>query len=1824
MGRRDQVRKLLAALLSFILLFSHIFGGTLVTLAAEDSDELTDQPKEPQLIIEGDELFTPQEHYEFIVRSDMDGLLSITLEGYGEIVVDSDPIVANEPFTVAVTEMPTQEKAQFIVTVRPQNDDLNNLAVPAFEIFVINAVEKVLEDEEIEEESELLKDQQEPVTEGRARDEIGLASDEFYELGGHSWNIGLLGNAVTSEVAGHDVNASRVNLDVRDGKGKINSSTDEINFFYTTLDETATDFVLTATMSNVVVANHNEAAAGIMVRGDLIGTDNPSMVALGASNHRYILSRNEGKGLYRDTIISGQQDSEVAVEVMLQKIGDTYTVAYDRVVKEVVEASDIQYRDGKIYVGLFVARDASVTFRNLSFEVLSESDVPISLEVLGPNQSSYLEGDTFNPEGFEVIAHYSDNSKRILNDSEYYMSGFDTSMLGTRIAKINYRGQEASFEYTVTPDYVVSLKVIEPIKVEYAIDQPFDSLGMTVIAEKLSGRTVYLDDEAFTLDVPLFNEAKEVEITVTYNDDPSINNTFKVTVANRVIENLEVYRQPTRTEFIVGHQGPETVAEALLGSIIRANFSDGHREVVTLHPETGFSINYKDDFINMVGEHLFELTYMGMRTSFVFTVIPQEAIGLIVTSYPKTTYFVGEELDLEGIGVKIVYNDATQSELLEANAYNIDTTSFNNEEVGVYSFPIVGVNKEAVSLKGRLRVTVREVEDFHLGWDHIVFGQSASLRDNQMDVKGEFGTIGPDTTIELNTVNGSGKIADGHDGLNFYYRPLKNDDNFVLEADIEVVSVGTLELGTEVANQVGFGLMMTDRIGVHGDTSVWHSSMALAGSRANQNTSYWSAWTRDNRPLEEAGITPQNYRIGSTVNGVQHGRVIGSDFRDISQQIPRLFESDNPASRAHVVLERANNQIIAEITMGQETTRYELDNDIPFNMYDEDHIYVGFFTARDAHIKVTNASLRVTSSVTDAPGPIIEYPLVDPAFTVRSLNYSSTEDYELVFSANANGLVEVYQNSQLIETATVEANRVSRKWVNLSDGKYFYFRYTPDSALDNISNFEAKTHGFNVNYHFTEGDIYVSPDGNGVGTAINPMSFTRAVRELQPGNTIILTEGWYPQLIIPQWNSGRNQALKQIVSEDGVVIEGARIDGDFWHLLGLRFDEGIVRVGGNDNVIELATIANAPNTGLQIGRSVAADSSIHFDIQSWPSRNLILNSEAYNSMDSAKTDADGFAAKLTVGEGNRFVGCVSHHNIDDGWDLYAKSVPIGAVVIESSISHSNGRIIGSDEMRPEHMGNGFKLGGEGVPIAHVIKNSKAFHNGSYGFTSNSNPMLIAENNVGFDNRLANISLTSYTNIAIRDYRVTDFFSYRRDTETWGTHEDVIQTGVYGRERYTAESVYLFNGSQATNSLGRLVTDDFFVSLEVPETSRSFPRDTSIKGDKTNLIGDGFLDLTDFAYEHRIEQVRQELQHYIGFLESLALESKDYQKNLWDHYEEALDKAIAVLENSKSTSEIQEVLNQLTHAFVALDGVDLSLEEARQLLKDLMEQIIELIDSKELVANDYTKETWTILMTALEQAQLSVNSEDLKEIEAAYQTLAEAFKALEEKSNIELAGARQQLQEFIEKIKEMIETGELEAINYTKETWYALMTALEQAQLAVTSLDLKEIKEANEILERALDGLEEKLEEESNTQLEEARQRLQELIKKIKAMIDVGDLLATNYTIKTWIYLIEALEHAQSVILSEDIDIVEAAYLNLNQAWEALEEVEALIKVPDSANQDDLRDLGNGNVSDSRTPDSQNKLPDTGQHHTMFLSVLGYLLVGLATMIKFTKNTSSKN
>ncbi|HSU39899.1 MAG TPA: right-handed parallel beta-helix repeat-containing protein, partial [Polyangiaceae bacterium] len=275
------------------------------------------------------------------------------------------------------------------------------------------------------------------------------------------------------------------------------------------------------------------------------------------------------------------------------------------------------------------------------------------------------------------------------------------------------------------------------------------------------------------------------------------------------------------------------------------------------------------------------------------------------------------------------------------------------------------------------------------------------------------------------------------------------------------------------------------------------------------------------------------------------------------------------------------------------------------------------------------------------------------------------------------------------------------------------------------------------------------------GTLEQPTTLASALVRVTAGHTIFARGGRYvsaTQITIARDNSGTKAAPKRLAAYateqpildfssqpygTGSNPRGLQINGSFWYLRGLEVmgaaDNGIY-VAGSGNVIESAVTHGNRDTGLQLGRVTSDDT----DLASWPSNNLILNCESYDNYDAppgSGENADGFAAKLTVGPGNVFRGCISHHNIDDGWDLYTKhdTGVIGPVTIDQCISYANGTLSdGTTNANGDR--NGFKLGGEDIAVAHVVTRSVAFGNGKNGFTWNSNPGAIRlSNNLAFDN-----------------------------------------------------------------------------------------------------------------------------------------------------------------------------------------------------------------------------------------------------------------------------------------------------------------------------------------------------------------------------------------------------------------------------------------------------------------------------------------------------------
>jgi len=313
----------------------------------------------------------------------------------------------------------------------------------------------------------------------------------------------------------------------------------------------------------------------------------------------------------------------------------------------------------------------------------------------------------------------------------------------------------------------------------------------------------------------------------------------------------------------------------------------------------------------------------------------------------------------------------------------------------------------------------------------------------------------------------------------------------------------------------------------------------------------------------------------------------------------------------------------------------------------------------------------------------------------------------------------------------------------------------------------------NVDYiELTSGDtnpqpgnaLYVSPTGSAgaSGTESDPTTLTSAITRITTGGTIYMRRGTYnlaQTVTIAPGNNGTSSARKRLSAYPGETPilnfsamaedsanRGLAVNGSFWHIYGIvveRAGDNGIFVGGSNNIIERTVTRFNRDSGLQLSR-IASDTPR----DQWPSNNLVLSAESHDNADSDGEDADGFAAKLTVGSGNVFRYAVSHNNIDDGWDLYTKSDTgaIGPVTIEDSLSYSNGTLSGGGQASNGDR-NGYKLGGEDIAVSHVIRRSIAYRNGKHGFTYNRNPgPMSMSNNLSIDSTERNYSFDAGTTV----------------------------------------------------------------------------------------------------------------------------------------------------------------------------------------------------------------------------------------------------------------------------------------------------------------------------------------------------------------------------------------------------------------------------------------------------------------------------------------------
>ena len=692
---------------------------------------------------------------------------------------------------------------------------------------------------------------------------------------------------------------------------------------------------------------------------------------------------------------------------------------------------------------------------------------------------------------------------------------------------------------------------------------------------------------------------------------------------------------------------------------------------------------------------------------------------------------------------------------------------------------------------------------------NIANGDTASKKVATVEAKDITNTTG---SMELQA-KASGKISDDEDGFSYYYTKVNPEkENFELTATFTVTDASLTP-----DNQTGFGVVVADTLGVNnwGAPSYVHkyfnyfSSMMYSSKNNAPTMRYITGYT--------SADTSNKDGVDRVNNNVKFNQLTGTDMFKVGAEYTFTVRKTDDGYEA-----------VATTENGTQTQKLTAND---FTSVQEDGtIVVGVMVARKIGVKITDIKFTTSESKGLAASEVVE-DKITPSIRVYSSNTCGAGEYEYTVVPNCAGTLKVTGSADgKVVTKEVTADEVVRIPVAVNVGSNTIKAEFEPAAAANITSTKTVTSETTVNrkvYGEAGQTIIVTSDGKttGDGTEESPLDINTAVSYAQPGQTILMKNGVYDKWVtINRSVCGTADKPINLVAEsistdgtDGVVLSGAGLTviGSYWHVYGLyvKDSSGVgIQVSGNYNTIDMCTVNHAANSGIQISRNGGADNYAGIQGKLWPTGNLIKNCESFDNCDAGRNDADGFAAKLTCGEGNRFYGCISHNNIDDGWDLYAKSVSgmIGSVTIENCVAYNNGWLTTDDVTAAGYNygeGNGFKLGGGYLKGGHKLINCVSFGNHAKGITSNSCPDISITRCTAYNNGNADsysIGLNTMDSM-LKEWKVSGLISMSKADLT--AKADLIPFSQHGDDNY------IYNGSESYNNLGQKATDEWFESVD---------------------------------------------------------------------------------------------------------------------------------------------------------------------------------------------------------------------------------------------------------------------------------------------------------------------------------------------------------------------------------------------------------------------------
>ena len=222
-----------------------------------------------------------------------------------------------------------------------------------------------------------------------------------------------------------------------------------------------------------------------------------------------------------------------------------------------------------------------------------------------------------------------------------------------------------------------------PNKLIYSLNEEFDYSGLEVAALYSNDTTEIISNSELTFSNFDSSQANEnYEITVSYK---SFSDSFSVQIVDSTlpyVTGIRIVSQPSKKDYYVNEQLD------LTGLVVEAIYSDESYENLNNNELTISGFNSSKEATNQI----VTISYLNFRDTFTVNIL--EKSGPVVTDIEikhnpnKTTYKVGELLDLTGLVVKASYSDFSEKTIdnSELTIIGFDSSKAIANQVVVVSY----------------------------------------------------------------------------------------------------------------------------------------------------------------------------------------------------------------------------------------------------------------------------------------------------------------------------------------------------------------------------------------------------------------------------------------------------------------------------------------------------------------------------------------------------------------------------------------------------------------------------------------------------------------------------------------------------------------------------------------------------------------------------------------------------------------------------------------------------------------------------------------------------------------------------------------------------------------------------------------------------------------------------------------------------------------------------------------------------------------------------------------------------------------------------------